>query len=125
MGDARKYKYPEIRAARFHYAIVWLPKKLSADYGLRQQWTVDRQQSDLPRRRTSRAVPRRVEEDHDYMKFTWPEYHYKHACRLGICPNYLFDRDKFGLSTATTVMHSCSVCYDPTLPNPFLFPTRL
>jgi len=59
------------------------------------------------------------------MKFTWPEYHYKHACRLGICPNYLFDRDKFGLSTATTVMHSCSVCYDPTLPNPFLFPTRL
>jgi len=30
-----------------------------------------------------------LEEDHDYMKLTWPEYHYKHACRLGICPNCL------------------------------------
>eukprot|EP00962_Isochrysis_galbana_P015487 scaffold4440_cov109-Isochrysis_galbana.AAC.2 len=59
MGDARKY--PEIRAARFQYAMLWLPKKISADYGLRhnsQQSTVDRQQSDLPRLRTTRAVPR-------------------------------------------------------------------
>eukprot|EP00962_Isochrysis_galbana_P008481 scaffold2348_cov114-Isochrysis_galbana.AAC.2 len=34
MGDARKY--PEIRAARFQYAMLWLPKKIRADYGLRQ-----------------------------------------------------------------------------------------
>eukprot|EP00962_Isochrysis_galbana_P036832 scaffold12806_cov104-Isochrysis_galbana.AAC.11 len=34
MGDARKY--PEIRAARSFpiYAMLWLPKKISADYGL-------------------------------------------------------------------------------------------
>eukprot|EP00962_Isochrysis_galbana_P027640 scaffold8693_cov119-Isochrysis_galbana.AAC.1 len=31
MGDVRKY--PEIRAARFQYAMMWLPKKLSASYG--------------------------------------------------------------------------------------------
>eukprot|EP00962_Isochrysis_galbana_P008171 scaffold2224_cov107-Isochrysis_galbana.AAC.1 len=38
MGDARKYT--EIRAARFQYAMLWLPKKLHADYELRlrQQW---------------------------------------------------------------------------------------
>eukprot|EP00962_Isochrysis_galbana_P025545 scaffold7890_cov112-Isochrysis_galbana.AAC.5 len=36
MGDA--YEYPEIRMARFQYAMLWLPKKVRADYGLREQW---------------------------------------------------------------------------------------
>eukprot|EP00962_Isochrysis_galbana_P004824 scaffold1320_cov113-Isochrysis_galbana.AAC.3 len=36
MGDARKY--PEIRASRFQYAMLFLPKKIRADYELRQQW---------------------------------------------------------------------------------------
>jgi len=36
MGDA--YEYPEIRAARFQYAMLWLPANVRADYGLRDQW---------------------------------------------------------------------------------------
>eukprot|EP00962_Isochrysis_galbana_P025131 scaffold7723_cov100-Isochrysis_galbana.AAC.4 len=37
MGDPSRY--PEIRmAARFLYAMQWLPPDLRADYGLRQQW---------------------------------------------------------------------------------------
>eukprot|EP00962_Isochrysis_galbana_P021544 scaffold6356_cov118-Isochrysis_galbana.AAC.5 len=36
MGDPAQY--PEIRAARFQYAMQWLPPDLRADYQLRQQW---------------------------------------------------------------------------------------
>eukprot|EP00962_Isochrysis_galbana_P008602 scaffold2391_cov124-Isochrysis_galbana.AAC.4 len=36
MGDA--YEYPEIRAARFQYAMHWLPANVRDDYGLRDQW---------------------------------------------------------------------------------------
>eukprot|EP00962_Isochrysis_galbana_P053939 scaffold25482_cov165-Isochrysis_galbana.AAC.4 len=36
MGDPAQY--PEIRAARFQYAMQWLPSDLRADYQLRQQW---------------------------------------------------------------------------------------
>eukprot|EP00962_Isochrysis_galbana_P038990 scaffold13937_cov108-Isochrysis_galbana.AAC.5 len=50
MGDA--YEYPEIRAARFQYAMLWLPPSVRADYGLREQW-INKQQSDLPRGTTS------------------------------------------------------------------------
>eukprot|EP00962_Isochrysis_galbana_P011641 scaffold3278_cov124-Isochrysis_galbana.AAC.1 len=70
MGDARKY--PEIRAARFQYAMLWLPKN----------W-IDNNMTYLD----SLILSRYLKEDHDYMKLTWPEYHYKHACRLGMCPN--------------------------------------
>jgi len=62
--------------------------------------------------------------DYDYMKFTWLDYHIKHSCRLGVCPNYLFEQDMFRLSTPTAVMHSCRICYDPTLPNPHIYPSR-
>jgi len=27
------------------------------------------------------------DKDHCYMGFTWLDYHIKHACRLGVCPN--------------------------------------
>jgi len=33
MGDA--YEYPEIRMARFQYAMRWLPPNVRVDYGLR------------------------------------------------------------------------------------------
>eukprot|EP00962_Isochrysis_galbana_P061697 scaffold42526_cov298-Isochrysis_galbana.AAC.1 len=36
MGDPAQY--PEIRTARFLYAMQWLPPDLRADYGARQQW---------------------------------------------------------------------------------------
>eukprot|EP00962_Isochrysis_galbana_P026611 scaffold8264_cov109-Isochrysis_galbana.AAC.7 len=42
MGDPALY--PEIRTARFLYAMQWLPPDLRADYQARQQTTVDRQQ---------------------------------------------------------------------------------
>eukprot|EP00962_Isochrysis_galbana_P018867 scaffold5475_cov127-Isochrysis_galbana.AAC.1 len=64
-----------------------LPPKLRADYGLRQQW-IDNNLTYLD----AELLELYLEEDNDYMTFTWPEYHHKHACRLGICPNYLFDR---------------------------------
>eukprot|EP00962_Isochrysis_galbana_P022114 scaffold6566_cov124-Isochrysis_galbana.AAC.1 len=66
------------------------PKKIRADYGLRQQW-IDNNLTYLD----SVLLELYLEEDHDYMTFTWPEYHHKHACRLGMCPNYLFEQDKF------------------------------
>eukprot|EP00962_Isochrysis_galbana_P051236 scaffold22615_cov133-Isochrysis_galbana.AAC.3 len=34
-------RYPEIRMARFLYAMQWLPRDLRADYQLRQQWMID------------------------------------------------------------------------------------
>jgi len=65
-----------------------------------------------------------LEKDYTYLSFTWPEYHYKHACRLGVCSNILNIQDMFSLSTPTAVLHSCRVCYDPTLPNPHIYPSR-
>eukprot|EP00962_Isochrysis_galbana_P025891 scaffold8005_cov118-Isochrysis_galbana.AAC.16 len=55
MGEPSRY--PEIRMARFLYAMQWLPPDLRADYDLRQQWIMDRQQHVLPRRARSRAPP--------------------------------------------------------------------
>eukprot|EP00962_Isochrysis_galbana_P000276 scaffold80_cov106-Isochrysis_galbana.AAC.2 len=48
MGDPALY--PEIRTARFLYAMQWLPPDLRADYQARQQW-IDNNMSYLPRRR--------------------------------------------------------------------------
>jgi len=61
--------------------------------GLRQQW-LDNNLTYLD----AELLELYIEDDHDYMTITWPEYHHKHACRHGICPNYLFDhdKDKFG-----------------------------
>eukprot|EP00962_Isochrysis_galbana_P044545 scaffold17333_cov152-Isochrysis_galbana.AAC.3 len=36
--ESNQRPYPEIRAARFQYAMQWLPSDLRADYQLRQQW---------------------------------------------------------------------------------------
>eukprot|EP00962_Isochrysis_galbana_P025655 scaffold7936_cov116-Isochrysis_galbana.AAC.9 len=67
-----------------------------------------------------------AEKDLTYMRFTWPDYHYKHACRLGMCPNFLDERapDMHGLSTTLVAFHRCSACYDPTLKNPYKYPSR-
>eukprot|EP00962_Isochrysis_galbana_P059266 scaffold32718_cov124-Isochrysis_galbana.AAC.1 len=45
-------------------------------------------------------------------------------CRLGVCPNWLWSIDAFGLSTPTAIIHSCHVCFNPQLPNPHVFPAR-
>eukprot|EP00962_Isochrysis_galbana_P044212 scaffold17088_cov127-Isochrysis_galbana.AAC.2 len=69
------------------------------------------------------------------MRFTWPEYHHKHACRLvssyrlglgllGMCPNFLNALDMPSLSTTLVAFHRCSTCYDPTLENPYKYPPR-
>eukprot|EP00962_Isochrysis_galbana_P032323 scaffold10597_cov124-Isochrysis_galbana.AAC.8 len=117
MGDARKY--PEIRALHHQYATLFLPRDLRNDAEYCKQW-VDNNLTYLD----AVLLERYLNEDKDYMRSTWPEYHLKHACRLGVCPRHLYEDDKFRLSTATTVMHSCSVCYDPSLSEPFLFLTR-
>eukprot|EP00962_Isochrysis_galbana_P004056 scaffold1130_cov127-Isochrysis_galbana.AAC.8 len=73
MGDPSRY--PEIRMARFMYAMQWLPRDLRADYGLRQQW-IDNNMSYLD----ALALALLQDKDSDYMKDSWPEYHCKHMC---------------------------------------------
>eukprot|EP00962_Isochrysis_galbana_P030094 scaffold9728_cov132-Isochrysis_galbana.AAC.1 len=45
-------------------------------------------------------------------------------CRLGVCPQWLWDIDVYGLSTPTAIIHSCPMCFNPQLPNPQIFPAR-
>ena len=68
MGDPSRY--PDIRMARFMYAMQWLPRDLRADYGLRQQW-IDKNMSYLD----ALALALLQDKDSDYMKDSWPEYH--------------------------------------------------
>jgi len=91
MGDPSHY--PETRMARFMYAMKWLPPDLRADYQLRQQW-IDNNMSYLD----ALALAFLQDRDHSYRSNTWPEYHNKHMCRLGVCPNYLWTIDVYGLS---------------------------
>eukprot|EP00962_Isochrysis_galbana_P029498 scaffold9430_cov128-Isochrysis_galbana.AAC.6 len=88
MGDTRKY--PEIRALRFKYAMQFLPRHLRNDVEYRKQW-IDNNLTYLD----AELLERYIDEDSEYMRFTWPEYHLKQACRLGVCPHYLYEQDKF------------------------------
>jgi len=83
MGDARKY--PEIRALRFQYAMLFLPRHLRNDEEYRKQW-IDNNLTYLD----AELLEMYLDEDSNYMRFTWPEYHLKQACSLGVCPHTTF-----------------------------------
>jgi len=87
-SDGDPSRYPKIRMARFLFALQWLPRDLRADYGLRQQW-IDNNMTYLD----ALVLALLQDKDSDYMKDTWPEYHYKHMCRLCVCPQYLWTID--------------------------------
>jgi len=84
MGAARKY--PEIRAMmRFQYAMLFLPSNIRDDEGgLRQQW-IDNNFTYLD----SLLLELYLEEDHNFMRFTWPEYHYLHKKYAAHAPHAL------------------------------------
>eukprot|EP00962_Isochrysis_galbana_P048191 scaffold19994_cov129-Isochrysis_galbana.AAC.1 len=84
MGEARKY--PEIRALRFQYAMLFLPHHLRDDEELRKQWIDNNNNLTYL---DAELLELYLDEDHSFMRFTWPEYHLKQACRLGMCPNSL------------------------------------
>eukprot|EP00962_Isochrysis_galbana_P061954 scaffold48601_cov309-Isochrysis_galbana.AAC.1 len=67
--------------ARFQYAMRWLPPNVRGDYGLCEQW-INNNLTYLD----ALLLALYQDKDHDYMSFTWPEYHYKHMCRLGVWP---------------------------------------
>eukprot|EP00962_Isochrysis_galbana_P036575 scaffold12670_cov119-Isochrysis_galbana.AAC.7 len=117
MGDPAQY--PEVRMARFLYAMQWLPPDLRADYGARQQW-IDNNMSYLD----GFALGLLHYHDADFRRDTWFTYHNLYMCRLGVCPNWLWDIDVYGLSTPTAIIHSCPICFNPQLPNPQIFPAR-
>eukprot|EP00962_Isochrysis_galbana_P046269 scaffold18575_cov104-Isochrysis_galbana.AAC.5 len=69
----------------------------------RQQW-IDNNMSYLD----ALVLALLQDKDSDFMKDSWPKYHYKHMCRLGVCPQYFWTIDVYGLSTpTTTIIHSC------------------
>eukprot|EP00962_Isochrysis_galbana_P052730 scaffold24196_cov120-Isochrysis_galbana.AAC.6 len=61
--------------------MLFLPRNLRDDAEYRKQW-IDNNLTYLD----TKLLEKYLDEDKDYMKFTWPEYHIKHACRLGVCP---------------------------------------
>eukprot|EP00962_Isochrysis_galbana_P056822 scaffold28955_cov139-Isochrysis_galbana.AAC.1 len=95
MGDPALY--PEIRTARFLYAMQWLPRDFTADYQARQQW-IDNNLTYLD----GLVIANLHYHDADFRRDTWSTYHNLHMCRLGVCP----------------------VCFNPQLPNPQIFPAR-
>eukprot|EP00962_Isochrysis_galbana_P043399 scaffold16508_cov108-Isochrysis_galbana.AAC.2 len=68
MGDPALY--PDIRAARFLYAMQWLPSDLCADYQLRQQW-IDNNMSYLD----GRALAVLQAEYSHFRRDSWAVYH--------------------------------------------------
>eukprot|EP00962_Isochrysis_galbana_P057437 scaffold29803_cov107-Isochrysis_galbana.AAC.2 len=66
---------------RFQYAMLFLPRHLRNDEELRKQW-IDNNLTYLD----AELLELYLDEDSNYMRFTWPEYHLKQACRLGVCP---------------------------------------
>eukprot|EP00962_Isochrysis_galbana_P012553 scaffold3551_cov118-Isochrysis_galbana.AAC.6 len=80
MGDPSRY--PDIRMARFMYAMHWLPPDLRAHY--HASATMDRQQHDLMTYLDARALAVLQDGDHSFRRDTWPEYHNLHMCRLGV-----------------------------------------
>eukprot|EP00962_Isochrysis_galbana_P048977 scaffold20598_cov145-Isochrysis_galbana.AAC.1 len=110
MGDPALY--PEVRTARFLYAMQWLPPDFRADYQARQQW-IDNNLTYLD----GLAIAEFHYNDADFRRDTWSVYHDLHMCRLGVCPKWLWSLDVYGLSTPTAIIHSCPMCFNPQLPN--------
>eukprot|EP00962_Isochrysis_galbana_P034234 scaffold11559_cov128-Isochrysis_galbana.AAC.5 len=44
--------------------------------------------------------------DADFRRASWSTYQNLHMCRLGVCPNWLWSLDVYGLSTPTAIIHS-------------------
>eukprot|EP00962_Isochrysis_galbana_P025968 scaffold8018_cov109-Isochrysis_galbana.AAC.3 len=51
--------------------------------------------------------------DADFRRASWSVYQNLHMCRLGVCPNWLWELDVFSLSTPTAIIHSCPICFNP------------
>eukprot|EP00962_Isochrysis_galbana_P038991 scaffold13937_cov108-Isochrysis_galbana.AAC.6 len=103
MGDPALY--PEIRTARFLYAMQWLPPDLRADYQARQQW-IDNNMSYLD----GLALAEFHSHDADFRRDTWFIYHNLHMCRLGVCPNWLWSLDVYGLFPPPRLLSIAAPC---------------
>eukprot|EP00962_Isochrysis_galbana_P032032 scaffold10482_cov116-Isochrysis_galbana.AAC.13 len=100
MGDP--LDYPEVHSQRFLYTMTHLPPSVRDDY-TNYVWRCGAWIRNNMTYLDSLLLELYLENDYDYMRFTWLEYHYKHSCRLGVCPNYyLFEQDLFRLSTPPT-----------------------
>eukprot|EP00962_Isochrysis_galbana_P033710 scaffold11336_cov133-Isochrysis_galbana.AAC.3 len=117
MGDPALY--PEIRTARFVYAMQRLPRDFTDDVQARQLW-VDNNLTYLD----GLVIANLHYHDSHFRRDSWSTYRNLHMCRLGVCPNWLWSLDAFGLSTPTAIIHSCHVCFNPQLPNPQIYPAR-
>eukprot|EP00962_Isochrysis_galbana_P041776 scaffold15406_cov119-Isochrysis_galbana.AAC.11 len=71
MGDPALY--PEVRTARFLYAMQWLPPDCRADYQARQQW-IDNNLTYLD----GLAIAEFHYNDADFRRDTWSVYHDLH-----------------------------------------------
>eukprot|EP00962_Isochrysis_galbana_P032603 scaffold10724_cov150-Isochrysis_galbana.AAC.1 len=117
MGDPALY--PEIRTARFIYAMQRLPCDFTADVQARQLW-VDNNLTYLD----GLVLADLHYHDADFLRDSWSTYHNLHMCRLGVCPNWLWSLDVFSLSTPTAIIHSCPT-HVPAHPPPPRAPSRL
>jgi len=108
MGDPALY--PEVRTARllYLYAMQWLPPDLRADYQARQQWIDNNLTYDLDG--LALAEFHSNDNDADFRRGTWSVYHDLHMCRLGVCPQWLWSLDVYGLSTPTAIIHIVAPC---------------
>eukprot|EP00962_Isochrysis_galbana_P004746 scaffold1303_cov113-Isochrysis_galbana.AAC.3 len=96
MGDPAMY--PEIRAARSVYALQRLPRDFTADVQARKQW-VDNNLTYLD----GLVIADLHYHDADFRRDSWSTYHNLHMCRLGVCPQWLWSLDVYGLSTVTEI----------------------
>jgi len=111
MGDPAMY--PEIRTARNVYALQRLPRDFTDDAEARKLW-VDNNLTYLD----GLVIADLHYHDSHFRRDSWSTYRNLYMCRLGVCPNWLWSIDAFGLSTPTAIIHSCHVCFNPQLPNP-------
>eukprot|EP00962_Isochrysis_galbana_P019775 scaffold5766_cov110-Isochrysis_galbana.AAC.2 len=80
MGDPAMY--PEIRTARFIYAMQRLPRDFTADVQARQMW-IDNNLTYLD----GLVIADLHYHDADFRRDSWSTYHNLHMCRLGTYHN--------------------------------------
>eukprot|EP00962_Isochrysis_galbana_P016098 scaffold4608_cov129-Isochrysis_galbana.AAC.3 len=107
MGDPAQY--PEVRMARFLYAMQWLPPDFRADYQARQQWIDNNNLTYLD----GLAIANLHYHDADFRRGTWSVYHNLHMCRLSVHSHQPLSIVAPSVSTLS-----------PKLPNPHIFPAR-
>jgi len=112
MGDPAMY--PEIRTARSIYVLQRLPRDFTADVDARKQW-VDNNLTYLD----GLVLADLHYHDADFRRDSWSTYHNLHMCRLGVCPQWLWSLDVFGLSLSTpaAIIHSYPFPFFP-IPSP-------